>query len=168
MQGFDFLGQQVRKYRNGKLIIKPSQKSLQGLQEKVRHILEVHRGDSTWEMIRRLNQTIGGWSNYHRHICASRTFHWFDNWLFISLKRWLHYRHPDKGHRWLMKRYYRVYKNSRWSFHATKRNSNGKIEYRDLLKAGWINIIRHVKIKAAANPFDTEWIDYFDNRKGLK
>lgn len=167
-EGFDFLGQHIRKYKNGKLIIKPTRKALQGLQAKVKLILKAHRGNDAWNMIQRLNQTIRGWCNYHRNHCASRTFHWFDSWLFYIIKSWLHKRHPDKGLRWIMKKYYRYYRNSRWSFHVSKRTSNGKREYRDLMKAGWIHIVRHVKIRADANPYDKEWNDYFDKRRFSK
>jgi hypothetical protein len=31
-----------------------------------------------------------------------------------------------------------------------------------------IRIIRHVKIRAEANPYDPGWTDYFANRKQLK
>jgi RNA-directed DNA polymerase len=37
-QGFDFLGQNVRKYGN-KLLIKPARKSVKTLLEKVRHVI---------------------------------------------------------------------------------------------------------------------------------
>lgn len=164
-EGFDFLGQQVRKYRNGKLIITPNRKSVQGLRDAARGILEAHRGDDTWSMIRRLNQTILGWGNYHRYQCASRIFNQFDSWMFFELKRWLHYRHPNKGLRWVMRKYYRYYRKSNWSFFAARKNSNGKLEYMDLRKASWTHIVRHVKIQAEANPFDPGWTDYFSKRK---
>jgi len=40
--GFDFLGQNVRKY-HGKLLIKPSKKSVQGLLEKVRKLVKANK-----------------------------------------------------------------------------------------------------------------------------
>jgi RNA-directed DNA polymerase len=161
--GFDFLGQHLRKYKNGKLIITPSRKSVQGLMDALRNILNDHQGDDAWSMVRRLNQTVQGWCNYHRHACSSRIFRWIDSWLFWEIKRWLHRRRPNKGRRWIMNKYYRWIKKSRWNFHATGID-NGKREIRDLIKAGRTKIVRHVKIRAEANPFDPAYADYFANR----
>ena len=116
----------------------------------------------------RLNQTIRGWCNYHRHACSSRIFNWFDSWLFWEIKRWLHRRHPNKGRRWIIKKYYRLYRNNLWSFHATQKNADGKNEYRYLLMAGRTRIVRHVKILPPANPYDPAWTDYFTYRNKKK
>jgi RNA-directed DNA polymerase len=166
-QGFDFLGQHIRKY-NGKFLITPTQDAVHGLQASVKSILKAHSGGDVWSMIRRLNQTIQGWCNYHRHSCSSQAFNTFDTWLFWTIKRWLHRRHPNKGRHWLMKKYYRYVRNNRWTFFAAKKDINGKYQYRDLIKASRIHIIRHVKVRAEANPFDPEWFDYFKERKGKK
>lgn len=164
-EGFDFLGQHLRKHENGKLIITPTRKSVQGLQTAVRQILKAQYADDTASMIRRLNQTIRGWCNFHRHVCSSRIFNWFDSWLFWEIKRWLHRRHPNKGRQWIMKRYYRVSNNSAWTFHAVEEKRDGRMVYRDLMRAGRIRIIRHVKIRANANPYAPGWTEYFISRK---
>jgi RNA-directed DNA polymerase len=164
-QGFDFLGQNVRRYRNGKVLVRPTRKAVQRLQEAVRRIVNAHQGDETWQMIRRLNQIIRGWANYHRHACSSRIFEVFDSWLFWEIKRWLHRRHPNKGRRWIMKRYYRKRGNDRWVFHAARRNDDGNVVKMDLIRAGRTRIVRHIKIKAAANPYDPGWNDYFMERR---
>lgn len=162
-EGFGFLGQTVRKY-NGKFLIKPSRKAVQGLQAKVKLILKTHSGGDVWAMIRHLNQTIRGWCNYHRHSCSSQIFNWFDSWLFWAIKRWLHKRHPNKGRRWIRKKYYRSRKGSDWIFFAAKKGSNGETHLRELAKASRTNIVRHVKIQAKANPFDPDWNVYFSKR----
>jgi RNA-directed DNA polymerase len=166
--GFDFLGQQVRKYPSGKYDTRPTRKSLDNLQDAVRQILKDHRGDETWPMIGRLNLTIRGWANYHRYANSYRTFAWFDNWMFLELKRWLHRRHPGKGRWWTMGRYFRRKGTRRWTFHASRRLPDGTKEYRDLAIAGRVRIIRYVKIQAPANPYDPAWKDYFANRKAKK
>jgi RNA-directed DNA polymerase len=164
-QGFDFLGQHVRKYANGRLFIKPSRTAVQGMQEAVRRILKAHRGDSAWSMIRHLNQSIRGWCNYQRCACSSRIFRWFDSWLFCEIKRWLHRRHPNKGRRWIMKRYYCRYNGQPWTFHAVQRNSSGKMESRYLMRASSTRIVRHIKVKGGANPYDSAWTEYYINRR---
>ena len=108
-----------------------------------------------------------GWCNYHRHACSSRTFQVFDHWFFWAIKRWLHRRHPNKGRHWLRKKYYRTHRGNQWSFYASQKRSNGTIVYKDLFKAGWIRIIRHVKIRAEANPYEPAWKGYFINRRAM-
>jgi RNA-directed DNA polymerase len=56
-RGFDFLGQNIRKY-NGKLLIKPTRNAVQGLMANVRQILKTYSGGDHWAMITRLNRTI--------------------------------------------------------------------------------------------------------------
>src|SRR4051812_41582547 len=48
--GFDFLGQNVRKY-NGKLLIKPSKKNIQSFLEKVRAIIKDHKQVTIGQLI---------------------------------------------------------------------------------------------------------------------
>ena len=67
-----------------------------------------------------------------------------------------------------MKKYYRYAHGSRWTFFAACKDANGNLQYRDLINAGRIHIIRHVKIRAEANPFDPDWTDYFEKRKYIK
>ena len=165
-EGFDFLGQQVRKYRNGQVLTTPTRKAMQGLQAAARKILEAQCVMDNWSMIRRLNQLIRGWCNYHHHACSSKAFSWFDTWLHFEIRRWLHRRHPNKGRLWIKKKYFRPHRTIRWSFFAVKKYPDGRKEYRDLIKAGWTRIVRHVKIQTAANPYDPSWTDYFASRQG--
>lgn len=51
--------------------------------------------------------------------------------------------------------------NRRTSYHAVRKNPDEKKDFRDLIKAGRIYIIRHVKILAEANPYDPVWTDLF-------
>jgi len=65
--GFDFLGQHVRKY-NGKLIIKPSKKNGKAFLEKVRKVVKDHQGTTAGNLILLLNPLIRGWARYHQHV----------------------------------------------------------------------------------------------------
>ena len=55
-----------------------------------------------------------------------------------------------------------------WSFFATKMLPDGRLIHRDLIKAGWTHIVRHVKIQGEANPYDPAWKQYFSVRKSKK
>lgn len=86
------------------ILIKPTHRSVQGLQAEARRILKAQCVTDNYSMIRRLNQLIRGWCNYHRHAVSSRIFSKFDSWLHFEIRRWLHRRHPNKGRRWIKKK----------------------------------------------------------------
>ncbi|WP_429500380.1 group II intron reverse transcriptase/maturase (plasmid) [Robbsia andropogonis] len=104
-QGFDFLGQNVRRYRNGKLLITPAKKSVRSLLLKVKLLVRQLWGAPASTVILRLNPVIRGWANYHRHIVAKRTFSHVDHRIFYILWRWAKARHPKKGLRWIKQKY---------------------------------------------------------------
>jgi RNA-directed DNA polymerase len=167
-QGFDFLGQHLRKFK-GKLLIRPSKKSTHAFMEKVRTLTRQLRGQSQAELIRQLNPVIRGWTNYHRHIAAKRTF-WKVEWaLGYCLWRWAKSRHPGKSAQWITRRYWHPL-DGRKVFAADmgKRAQDGTIEWWRLVLPTTIAIRRHVKVKAAANPFDPQWRNYFEDRAFFK
>src|SRR5229473_6870469 len=68
--GFDFLGQNVRKYQAGKrhkLLITPSKKNVKAFLEKIREIVKANKALPAGKLIAKLNPIIRGWANYHRH-----------------------------------------------------------------------------------------------------
>lgn len=81
-RGFDFLGWTFKKY-NEKLIIKPSKTSVKNLIRKCSTIiLKEGKASTQSELIRRLNQVIRGWTNYHKHVVASKSFSNINNTLY--------------------------------------------------------------------------------------
>src|SRR3954467_14121892 len=60
--GFDFLGQNVRRYRCGKVLTKPSAKSVQTFLAKIQETIDCSGSQTAGEMILRLNQQIKGWT----------------------------------------------------------------------------------------------------------
>ena len=75
--GFDFLGQNVRKYRDGKqlkLLIKPSPASIRTVLDKARDIIQTHPQLPAGKLVRLLNPLIRGWALYHRHVVSSQVF----------------------------------------------------------------------------------------------
>ena len=99
-KGFDFLGQNVRKYPNGKLLIKPSKKNVKIFLGGIRKTIKAALGMSAADLIHNLNPKIRGWANYHRHVVSTRTFACVDHHIFSSLWRWARRRHPNKNIRW--------------------------------------------------------------------
>jgi len=165
--GFDFLGQNVRKYK-GKLLIKPSKKNVVNFLEKVRKVLEKHKTAKQENVIRLLNPIIRGWANYHRHVVAKETFGWVDHQIWLKLWQWCKRRHSNKGRRWIKNRYFHTIKSRKWIFAVKTKLSDGKTDYMRLYSAASTPIRRHVKIKSEAHPFDMTWEPYFEDRKTQK
>jgi len=165
--GFDFLGQNLRKYGD-KLIITPSKSSVKAIVAKIREIVKAHLGQKTFKMIQQLNSVIRGWANYHRHICSKRTFAYLDSRIFNTLWRWLRRRHPNKKVEWIRKRYFRTVGSRNWVFFASQTTQRGASRSLDLLSANAIRIVRYAKIKGEANPYDKDWQPYFTKRPASK
>jgi RNA-directed DNA polymerase len=161
--GFDFLGQHLRKYGD-KLIITPSKSSVRSMINKVRRIMKTSLGRKASDMIQELNSVIRGWTNYHRHICSSATFSHIDYCIHKNLWNWAKRRHKDKGKRWIRKRYFRTVATRNWIFFASDKTGSGESKITDLLLAAMTKIVRHVKIRADANPYDKDWQEYFSKR----
>ena len=85
-QGFDFLGQQLRRFE-GKLVIQPSKQNTHAFLEKVRRLIKENANVDQATLIRLLNPVIRGWVNYHRHISARATFEKVDYEIWIALWR---------------------------------------------------------------------------------
>jgi RNA-directed DNA polymerase len=168
-QGFDFLGQNIRKY-GGKLLITPSQKNLHAFLDKVRDVIRQNRTAKQESLIWLLNPIIRGWANYHRHVVATSAYRKAEMVLWLSLWRWAKHSHPNKPARWIAKRYWHRLGGRRWSF-AVLAGSNAQ---RNRSVVAWLAdpsktpIRRHVKVKLDANPFDPHWCGYFEDRKRLK
>jgi RNA-directed DNA polymerase len=164
--GFDFLGQNVRRYRCGKVLTKPSSQSVKTFLSKIRETIDNSGSLTAGEMIRRLNQQIKGWTMYHRYAASKRTFTYVDHRIFQMLWRWCRRRHPKKNRTWIKKRYFRKDGHRHWIFTGTLFNQNGQGRPIELMVAAQVKIIRYVKIRSAVNPYDPEWELYLEARLG--
>ena len=156
--GFVFLGQKVRKYR-GTLLITLSKRNVKNFLSKVQNIIGKSKATRQDEPINTLNPLIRGWANFHRHIVAKKTFGWNDYRLWQMLWRWARRRHPNKGKFWVKEKYFPQVGSSQWTF--TPADGKGP----RLVRASDTPIIRHVKIKSHAQPFDPKWTSYFEERQ---
>jgi RNA-directed DNA polymerase len=166
-EGFDFLGFNVRKYK-GKLLIKPSKKNTKAMLDKVRGLIKKRKEVATDNLIRELNPIIRGWANYHRHVISKQTFCSVDSQIFNSIWPWCCRRHPKKGHRWIKDKYFTSIDNRNWVFFADYKSPKGKRNTINLIKAAHVPIKRHIKIKANATPYDSEYQTYFAERAKRK
>lgn len=163
--GFDFLGQNFRKY-GSKLLITPSKKNTKAFLEKVRGIIDANKSASQQDLIEQLNPVIRGWTNYHRHCSASRAFGRVDREIWRKLWRWSRRRHSEKNAAWVKGRYFHTIGGRIWSFAVDtgERTPADRRIYKKLVCATDTPIRRHIQIRAKANPFDPEWQSYFADR----
>ena len=151
--GFDFLGWNFRKY-NGKLIVKPSNKSIEKVTEKISDIIKRGKAWKQEVLIDALNPVITGWGNYHQPVVASEIFQKLDSRIWNMLWHWAKRRHPEKSNEWIADRYWHSEGNRNWVF------SEGE---KKLKLLSHIKIVRHTRLKLDMNPYLDK--DYFVLRK---
>lgn len=151
--GFDFLGWNFRKYK-GKLIIKPAQKSVKKLTQKLGLIISKNKSTSQELLIRQLNPVIRGWANQNQAVCAKDTFAKIDSVLWNQLWHWAKRRHPNKNKTWVVNRYWHTENTRKWVFR------NSKIK---LARFSDTPIVRQPFLRLECNPFLEP--DYFEQRK---
>jgi RNA-directed DNA polymerase len=162
--GFDFLGQNVRRYGT-KVLLKPSRKNVKAFLAKIDEVIQQEGGYLTaGQLIERLNPKIRGWALYHRHASSARTFGRVDDVIFRKLWRWARRRHRHKSGAWVKAHYFTRPGESRWRFRGTVRDQEGGVHTVFLVRAGATTIRRHVKIKGDANPYNPAWELYFEER----
>ena len=163
--GFDFLGQNLRKFGD-KLLIKPSRKNMKAMLAKVRKLIAANKSATQLNLIGLLNPVLRGWANYHRHCIATRAFSRVDTELWRKLWRWCRRRHPQKGARWVKERYFHHMDGRQWTFAApySPQSQAGRRSWKRLVRTSKTPIRRHIKIRGNANPFDPHWRTYFTQR----
>jgi len=162
--GFNFLGQNLRKYNNGTMLIKPSKDSYKSIKSKIKEVVSNNKASKPAIIIGQLNPKIRGWSNYHRHIVAKDTFARLDNYIWLSIWHWAKRRHPNKNWKWIKSKYFKSDKQRDWIFYGI----DGKGKGINLIKSCHTNIVRHRLIIGDANPYDENWVDYFKSRNKIR
>nr|WP_232222003.1 group II intron reverse transcriptase/maturase [Methanococcoides burtonii] len=151
--GFDFLGWNVRKYK-GKLLIKPSKKSIKKVTEKISNTIKDGKTWTQEDLISKLNPIITGWSNYHQGVASKETFSLIDFKIWNILWKWAKRRHPMKSRTWIAHKYWHPKGTRKWVF-STMKNQLKLMSDK--------MIVRNPQIKLDKNPYtDTE---YFVERK---
>ena len=161
--GFDFLGQNARRFKDKVTLIRPSAKNVKAFLKKIKKIIKANGHLTQEQLIAILNPIIRGWANYHKHACSKKTFANVDHCITLMLLWWCRRRHPGKPERWIVKKYFGKWKNRNWAFQAVTKEDDQTKQVR-LVKASDVPITRHIKIRGEANPYDLEWQPYFRDR----
>jgi RNA-directed DNA polymerase len=162
--GFDFLGQNIRRYPCGKVLTKPSSQSVQTFLAQIQETIDRSDSQTAGELIQHLNQQIKGWTMYHRYAASKRTFKYVDHRIVRMVWRWCRRRHPKKSGAWIKTTYFPPDGPRHWVFTGRLFDSNGQGRPIQLMEAAQVRIIRYVKIRSAVNPYDPEWELYLEAR----
>jgi len=170
--GFDFLGFHARQYPRGPSSciriprtgtptgftpsIRPSKESQKRFLAEIREIVRANRAVSQVRLIRLLNPVIRGWGNYFSKVVSKDVFGRLDALIFQKLKAWAYYRHPNKGRRWIMAKYW-SFSDDRWVFGIRDRIK--------LITLSETPIRRHIALREGKSPFDGDWV-YWSARLG--
>jgi len=143
-EGFDFLGHHIRHYENqikgtyrlklmnGTKVEQKRAKATHVLRaeptkEKVKsHWREI--SDTIWKLksvtpealINIIQPKITGWANYYKTVHSSEAFGKLDMLLWKRLYQWAQRRHPLKGKKWVVEKYFGHFNGRNWVFMATK------------------------------------------------
>lgn len=162
-QGFDFLGQTIRKY-HGKFLTRPSKESVKRLLTKVRGMTRKYCSATPGHLIVLLNPIIRGWANYHRWAASKETFVSIDHMIFCALWRWARRRHSNKSGRWVMEKYFHHSGNRHWVFVGEVETTGESMKEVRLFRASDKVVARYIHIKEEANPYEPKWYSYFESR----
>jgi RNA-directed DNA polymerase len=163
--GFDFLGFNIRKYNEKKLLIKPAKANINNFLKEIREQVKSSYALPTDKLIYLLNEKIVGWCNYYRNVVSSKVFSYIDYRIYTILIHWAKHRHPNKGMKWIIQKYFTRHGTRNWTFYSKIQDKDGNNKVLPLKYAVDTKIRRHVKIQGAANPFDPKFKSYFKNRK---
>ena len=161
--GFNFLGHTVRKFGD-KLLTFPAKSNVKALREKISLCINSAMGLSQHALLLKLNPLIRGWANYYRHGASKRTFDRLDYHTFWQLLRWAKRRHPNKSAAWKRRKYFSA-ADKPGLFSVRLKTASGQNQVLALYLAASTAIKRHIKVRGAANPYDPQYTQYFEQRR---
>jgi RNA-directed DNA polymerase len=158
--GFDFLGFTARKFRDGKLLIRPEKAKVLAHLRAIKAYLDASRQVPAGAVVRALAPVIRGWTLYYRHACSARTFSYADHRVWQMLWAWARRRHPTKSKGWVKARYFRPTRSRVWNFADAAVPGAAMLPWYSDTK-----IVRHIKVRGRSSPLDPDARPYWDERR---
>ena len=174
--GFNFLGFNIRQYPAGKYstgynsngkplgfktLIKPNKEKVKIHYDRIAEVIDQHNSAPQAALIANLNPIIRGWANYYRTVISTEIYSELKNKVYQKLKSWAKRRHPDKSGEWISNKYWQTIGGDSWVF-ATRQEGENPLR---LLKHNATEIVRYVKVKGDASPYDGNLV-YWSSRMG--
>jgi len=160
-EGFQFLGFHLRRYPNGKLLIKPSATAITRFRKRLAREFRVLRGANAAAVLAKITPIVRGWVAYYRTVVSSRVFHALTDYLWKLTYKWACWSHPNKPKRWITQRYFgkfNKFRNDRWVFGDRDTGAY-------LPKPAWTDIVRHTLVRGRASPDDPDLAAYWAQRR---
>jgi RNA-directed DNA polymerase len=160
-EGFDFLGFSLRRYRNGKLLIKPGATAVKRFRRRLAGEFRALRGANAAAVLAKIVPITRGWSAYYKTVVSSGVFNALDDYLWRLTYKWACRTHPNKPRSWTTNRYFRKFsrfRNNRWVF-------GNPVTGAYLPKMSWTPIVRHTLVKGGASPDDPSLAAYWERRR---
>ena len=160
-EGFDFLGFNLRRYPNGKLLIKPGVMAIKRFRNRLAREFRALRGANVAAVLAKIVPITRGWVAYYRTVVSSRVFRALDNYLWKLTYKWACWSHSNKPKGWITGRYFRKFekfRNDRWVF-------GDKDTGAYLPRLAWTDIARHTLVKGGASPDDPALAGYWAQRR---
>jgi RNA-directed DNA polymerase len=160
-QGVDFLGFNIRRFPNGKLLTKPSNDALRRIRKRLSTEAKALRGANADAVIAKFNPIIAGWAAYYRIGVSKRAFAALDAHMWRLVYKWAGFTHSNKPMRWVKARYFGKFNPARqdaWVFGS--RNTGYYLR-----KFAWTAIVRHRMVAGTASPDDPVLTDYWATRR---
>jgi RNA-directed DNA polymerase len=160
-EGFDFLGFNLRRYPNGKLLIKPGAKAIKRFRNRLAKEFRALRGANVAAVLAKIVPITRGWVAYYRTVVSSRVFRALDNYLWKLTYKWACWSHSSKPKGWIVGRYFRKFekfRNDRWVF-------GDKDTGAYLPRLAWTDIVRHTLVKGGSSPDDPALAGYWAQRR---
>ncbi len=167
--GFNFLGFNIRQWKVGKYhskqgfktIITPSKEKQKIHYDRVASIINDHKAAPQEALIGNLNPIIVGWSNYYSTVVSKVAYNDIDDLMYSKLRAWAQHRHSRKPGKWWSNKYWQAIGGDNWAF-ATRQKGKNPMRLRSHVETP---IVRHVKVKGEASPYDGNLI-YWSSRMG--
>jgi len=94
-KGFDFLGFNIRKYKQ-KLLIKPLTAKVKNFMKSIQDYIKSNVSIEEGRFLKGLNSRLRGFANFYRHVVSKETFNQIDRRIYWMLRSWMHKRHRNK------------------------------------------------------------------------
>ena len=161
--GFDFLGFNIQKHKNGRseiLLTKPSNENVEKVINKLHATFDFayEKGSSIDTLIKMLNPIIRGWANYYRHFVAKNAFRYITDRVWKMTLKHLLRKYPTRNKKWIIRLHMTKVRGDQWILYD--RGTDNK-----LLKMSRIPISRHIKVKSDVRVYDNNATEYWEKRE---
>ena len=162
--GFNYLGFNIRQFQ-GKCLTRPEKEKVKLLLAKIRNWLKIHPAHKPEAVINHLNPIIRGWANYYKYGVSKEVFSYIDHYLWKALWQWSRKRHPNKGKKWVLRKYFKSIDGYSYSFATRIKDRRGKEKIISMIRIPTIPIERWIKVANNASPDDPKLIAYWEKRQ---